>query len=113
MSRFDSMGAAYLGPSLIHHHGEPVTVHPYGSPSYEIFAIVDREPEDQDVLGSSAPSAIVEVLDDATGGIAINDLNRGTYEIEFAMERPGGTTARHKVLDFERPVGGMITLYIQ
>lgn len=113
MSRFDSMGSAYLGPSLLHVHGEPVVVYPAVGDPYTVFAIVDREVSEEGQMGSPNASAVLEILDDATGGIAITDLDRGTYEIEFSIERPGGTAERRKILQFEDPVGGMITLYMQ
>lgn len=113
MSRFDSLGSAYMGSALLHLHGETVTVYPDYVGSYEIQAVVNREPAEEDLMGAPNAKATLEILDDATNGIDIGSLDRSTYRIGFSLERPGGTAQPRKILDFEKPVGGMITLYMQ
>lgn len=109
-TQFDQLGSAYLAEPLMQQFGESVVFRPRGAAARTITAIVTRNAPDESNAG---PTASVEVRDDATLGISLDELDRGEDQIELAMERPGSTANQHKIVSFGDAVGGMITLEVR
>jgi hypothetical protein len=109
-TRFNELASAYLAEPLMQQFGESVVFRPRGAAARTITAIVSRSgPEDQ----SGGPSATIEVRDDATAGISLDELNRGEDQIELPFAKPGDTSTRRKIVGFSNAVGGMITLEVR
>jgi len=115
VSAFDDLGSAYLVTPLMETFGESVVLHPRGSASRPVTAIIDRLGPSviDETTGAPTPAASLELKLHSTEGVSLSELQRGLDAVEFALERPGGATRRCTVLSFSDPVGGLVTLDVR
>lgn len=106
MTRFDDICGDGLAESLNDLHGEEVTLHFAGGSSRTVTALIERFEQSED---NASPTASVHIRLDSEAGVMLNELDRGTTEIELALEKPGGTTSRRKIDNFVDAFGGMAT----
>jgi hypothetical protein len=92
-SQHDEYFKAYAAPALLAVRGETIGFTPKGGVRRSIQAIVKREPPARVPAGKpqqqgAVPRLTVEVIDDATDGVSIAQLNTGGDQFHLEYE-PG------------------------
>jgi hypothetical protein len=90
---------------------ESVTYRKRDGTTRSIFAVVAREPVEQTSAGAKR-SVRVEVRNDATLGISMSELDRGTDEIQVAADA-GGTAYWMRVASVETSDSGTVRMILR